>query len=239
VVVCLGALACSACSGGGDEEAGASSSTRAEAGATGPTSISTTTPSVAGSLTAPGEVPCPDNRHAVVLDLRLLVTEEGELYRWYENAAYDPLVRAGAVELVAAYVQRGYEIVYVTGWDADTMLGTTTPVTEALPNWMAEHGFPVGPGTSLHMWPPDEFPSEDVFKTQVLADLRAEGVQVDRLYTNDPGDVPAYVSGGIDANRIQTFGGAADVEGTDPVPNEDLAAHRSQTIDRQAPICTV
>ena len=240
MVVCLGVLACTACTGGGDEEAVASSSaTEADAGATEPTSISTTTPSVAGSLAPPGDVPCPENRHAVVVDLRALITEEGELYRWYDDAAYDPLVRAGAVELVAAYVQRGYEIVYVTGWDATTMLGTTTPVTDALPNWMAAHGFPVGAGTSLHMWPPEEFESEDVFKTQVMADLRSEGVQIDRLYTNDATDVPAYISGGIPSDRIQTFGAAARVEGTDPIPNEDFAVHRSETIDRQAPICAV
>jgi hypothetical protein len=240
VVVCLGVLACAACGGSGDdEEAAASSATGTDGAATEATSIATTTPSVAGSLSPPGDVPCPENRHAVVIDLRTLITEEGELYRWYDNASYDPLVRAGAVELVAAYVQRGYEIVYVTGWDATTMLGTTTPVTEALPNWMAGHGFPVGAGTSLHMWPPEEFESEDVFKTQVLADLRSEGVQVDRLYTNDPTDVPAYVSGGMGADRIHTFGPAARVEGTDPVANEDFAVHRSETIDRQAPICAV
>jgi len=240
VVVCLGVLACAACSGGDDEGAAASTSAEeADAGATEATSISTTTPSVAGSLSPLGDVPCPENRHAMVIDMRILVVEEGELYRWFEDAAYDPLVRAGTLELVTAYVERGYEIVYLTGWDATTMLGMTTPVTEVVPSWMAEHGFPVGAGTSLHMWRPDEFDSEDVFKTQVLIDLRSQGVQVDRVYTHDAEDVRAYVSGGVDAGRIQTFGQAADVEGTDPIPNGDLVAHRLETIDRQAPICAV
>jgi hypothetical protein len=225
-------LAAAACSGGGDDEAA-----EATTGA-GDSSVTTAAPPDGTTAPAPA-VPCPEDRHAVVVDLRLLVASENELYTWFGDAAYEPLVRPGAVELLQAYFQRNYEVVYVTGWASDTLLGETVPVTEAVPRWIAEHGFPNGDATSLHMWDPAATANENVHKTEVVVDLVAAGVTVDRVYVGDETDVPAYRNGGVTGDgSIWSFDLDADPPGAPRIPGNDLVAHREATVDGEGDVCT-
>ena len=224
-------LVAAACSGGGGGDA-------AEATTGGSASSATSAPSD-GTTTSTVAVPCPEDRHAVVVDVRLLVASENELYSWFGDASYDPLVRPGAVELLQAYFQRNYEIVYLTGWASDTVLGETVPVTQALPRWIADHGFPNGDATSLHMWDPAVADNENIHKTEVMVDLAADGVTVDRVYTGDDTDVPAYRNGGVtEEGRIWAFDVDADLPGAQRIPGNDLVAHREATVDGEGDACT-
>jgi hypothetical protein len=233
VILGLVVLVPTACSGGDDDQATETTSTsELVAGQPAGAAAGSTTTAVSA-----GAVPCPDNRHAIVADIRLLVISVGELFLWGQNPGYDPLVRAGALELLHAYRDRGYEIVYITGWPSDTMIGGES-VTELLPTWISDHGFPNGDGTSLHMWDPTDVQDENVFKTQVMVDLSAAGVQVDWVYTGDETDVQAYRNGGIGAERIYTFEAAAVAyPDTEPIPGDDLAAHLVSSVGRLGSVC--
>jgi len=221
------ALVAAACSsGGGDDSAGA-------------TDEPTTTPPTTEDAGPAPVVPCPNDRHAVVVDVRLLVRSENELYSWWADTTYQPVVRPGAVELLQAFFQRNYEVVYLTGWASDTLLDETVPVTQALPQWIAAQGFPNGDATSLHMWDPARTSDEAVHKTQVMIDLGSDDVTVERVYAGAAADVPTYRSGGVtEQERIWAFDLDADVAGAVRIPGNDLVAHREGTVDGEGDICT-
>jgi hypothetical protein len=227
------ALLAAACSGGGGGEAVEATT---EASGTGAAAPSTTT--TATTAPAPA-VPCPEDRHAVVVDVLLLLASDGDLIAWIGDAARRPAPRPGAIELLQAYFQRNYEIVYLTGLPSDTLLGRSVPITEALPQWIAETGFPNGDATSLHMWDPAATSSGSVHKTQVMVDLATDGVTVDRVYTGGGVDVPTYRNGGVTGdNSIWAFDVDTDVEGAERIAGDDLVAHREATVDGLPDACT-
>src|SRR6266545_7199366 len=87
-------------------------------------SIDTVAP--ATSQRAPGPItpaPCKQNRHMVVFDFNGTLTDsDQDAIRWATDPQAEPDARPGASDLVTAYRQHGYEIMYVTGFPAETMI---------------------------------------------------------------------------------------------------------------------
>jgi hypothetical protein len=222
----LVAAACGA--GGGDDGPGAAAS-------------ADTTSSTATSSTdtdANGLRPCADDRHAIVVDMDGTLTANGnELLRSIADPAYDPLVRPGAVDLLATWRSRGYEIVYLTERPASLKIGNS-PMVDATGAWLRRHRFPTGDGTLLEVWDDASIPRVDQYKTEVLVGLTVEGVAVDYGYTDAAIDVLAYRTAGIAADHIFTVGDATSEPGTVAVHETGWLAHQLTVVESLPEVCT-
>jgi len=109
------------------------------------------------------------------------------------GGTYVPVMHEGGVEVVQAYVDAGWFIVYVTG-RPDVL----RDITE---EWLADMGFPEG---ALHTTDTlgEALPTEDgvgAYKTAFLQRLLGDDVQADiqAVYGNAPTDITAYEAVGI------------------------------------------
>jgi hypothetical protein len=186
----------------------------------------------ATSTTVP---PCAQERHLVAFDIHgTVTTDEAALGSWLTDPSDEPEPRPGAAEVVAAYRERGYEILYTTGTPTNAMLGGE-PAADALTGWLARHQFPTGEGTGLHTW--DVAGDESVELTDELLRLQGEGVSADAGYTNNDEDVHAYTLGGVPPERVFTLGTeAAEELGSSAIPADDLLAHLA-TVQALPKIC--
>jgi hypothetical protein len=182
----------------------------------------TSTTERAGTTAPPGttELPtCSDARHLVVFGLiGTLTATDDELTTWTDNPDYVMEARSGAVELVNAYVDSGYQVIYTTRGEVDLDIHGT-PYDEALAGWLNDHGFPYDDRARVLT------AATDVRLADELLEWARAGGSTDAAYTNLPSDIPAAVSGGVPRERIYTLGEAGDVDGTEPIPNGDLTDH--------------
>ncbi len=163
-----------------------------------------------------------------------LTTDEDAVDTWLTDPSAEPEPRPGAAEVVAAYRERGYEILYTTGTPTSVRIGGE-PAADALTGWLARHELPTGEGTNLHTW--DTAGDESVQLTDEFLRLRGEGVSADAGYTNNDEDVHAYTLGGIPQERVFTLGAEAINElGSSPIPADDLLAHLG-TVQALPKIC--
>lgn len=214
------ALVAGACGSGGEV-------TSAEPGATEPSS---TTEGPEGPL------PCAEDRHAVIVDLDgTVIVGTGEYDRWITEPGYEPRLQPGAPELLRAWRERGYEIVYLAGRLPDGE-SRDVPIDEVASAWLAEHGIPTGDGTHLRFWDVDqaELPNH---KTQALFDLTNEGVSIDYGYTDAEVDITAYRAGGLEPGDIFTRGPAMGSQGTTGVPEDGWLQHLTEAVDPLPPVC--
>lgn len=216
-------LVLGACGGGADGSAAAPS----DDPESGP---STTASSEPGS--------CADDRHGVVFDIDgTLTVRDDDLLRSVADPAYDPPVRPGAVEMITAYRERGYEIVYLSGRPATLQLGGA-PAAEATEGWLDRHGFPIGEGTHLYLWDEAIHPELVLYKTQVLLDLASDRLAIDYGYTNDELDIEAYTIGGVPVDRIYTKDPVAGQAGTVAVPGSGWVDHIRQSVTTLQRVCS-
>jgi hypothetical protein len=195
-------LAATGCSKGDDDSA----------------SIDTVAPST--SQRAPGPItpaPCKENRHYAVFDVNgTLTMSDQQAARWLTDPAAEPDVRPGAADLVTAYRQDGYEIMYVTSLPATTIIAGQ-PVADAYKGWLERHGFPVD-GPPVNTTTTDK-PSE---LSGELVALAGQGAKVDVGYTNKQDKVEAFETGGV--AKVFTLGIAPGTAGTTAVPGDNLVA---------------
>lgn len=126
----------------------------------------------------------------------------------------------GAAAAVTAYLDRGYEVVYVTArWDALFRSSTET--------WLASNGFPDQP---LHMAPSllvtDQ--SRVDFKTTELQSIEATSNQVTYAYGDSSTDFTAYANVGVPAQHVFALERASATEcqpGTWAACLPDYVAH--------------
>jgi hypothetical protein len=228
----LATAATAACGGGGGDEAGGATTTGAEGAA------SATTASHGGDgTTTPPATACAGDRRGVVVDIGTLTFGAGELARWSNDPTYQMRVRPGAPELLQAYRERDYEILYITGVPSDSARGLQ-PFADAFHSWLQQNGFPDGDGTQYHAWDRAAHPSAGVFKTQTLVDADLDGLSVDYGYTDDANDVRIFLTGGgIPADHVFTVGGFEGGPVTSGVPETDWTSHRIRVVDPLPPLC--
>lgn len=212
-----------ACSGGDDDESPA----RTAAPAT-----SAAKPDAADALPS-----CADEVHAVVVDVGSMTPGLTELAKWLNDPSYDLQPRPGAVEMLVAWRQKGYLIVYLTGLASSGLVGPDqVPLPLAMGAWQQREGFPVGEGTRLLMWDQAAFADVTTFRIDAMVHLSLEGVELDYGYTDDLHDVLAYRNGGMPVEHIFTIQGEGD-PGPDGVREQDWASHKARVVDPLPPVC--
>lgn len=100
----------------------------------------------------------------------------------------------GATQAVNAYVEKGYDVVYVTArWDL-ILRGSTE-------SWLADNGFP---DEELYMAPSLLVTEESrvEFKTDTLTDIEAAKDQVVYAYGDSSSDFDAYANVGVPASKV-------------------------------------
>jgi hypothetical protein len=194
-------------------------------------SIDTVAPST--SVRAPGPLtpaPCKQNRHVAVFDFNgTLTLSDQDAISWATDPQAEPSARPGAADLVTAYRQHGYEIRYLTGFPAQTMIAGH-PVAETYMGWLGRHGFPTD-GSQVLSAPANEPAS----LSSSLVALAGQGVKVDVAYTNDGNQVALFQTGGI--SKVFGIGQAARTPPATAVANDDLVAKVSE-VRAEPKICS-
>jgi len=212
VVVALRMAACSA----GDDDGG---------GAITPAEGADTTAAPSTELPS-----CDDARHMVVFDISGTITStKEEVLEWLRDSSDEPEPRANAAALVAAYQERGYEILYVTGLPGTNTIGDV-PVPEAMMGWLERNGFPVDGArveTSHTPDPPVELSND-------LIALAVDGVTIDAAYTDNTDDVTSFGVGGV--KEIYLLGEQSAGVASTSVPGDDLGPRLAE-VEAMPPIC--
>jgi hypothetical protein len=218
------ALGAAACGGGGDD--GATDDTvEAASGAS-----TTTTP-------AETTVACEAERHAVVFGLDgVLTPSDDELFRQLEDPAYVPVTRDGAAELVQAWAERGYEIVYISGRPVSMVVGER-PVLDVTEEWLEVRGFPTGEGATLHLWDPDVHENKDLYKLETIFDLISDGVVVEAAYTESPADYRALRTGGVEVEKLYAIGTVEGAPAEHSIEAGSFRPHLDAVVTPLAPRC--
>lgn len=225
VLVVAGAAACS------DDRDDASSTT---------TSATDTAPDTAGAVGASttAVAQC-DTRAAVVTDIdETLTTSDGEFLRQLGDVTYDPAERPDASEMIQAYSDLGYYIVYVTGraqeGDIPDSDMTTTELTET---WLVDHGFPIGEGIGeLHLFPPDSGTLVE-YKADTVTALEDEGYEVAVAYGNADTDFESYSDAGLTEEQVFSIGRLAGAEGTTAIEGDGYTGHLAEFVEPLDPVC--
>lgn len=131
----------------------------------------------------PVPIPGPPVGQVVVLDIDGTLTP-------HNLSVFE--ARPGAAEVVAAYVRKGYKIVYVT---------TRVPAFQSgLENWLKKHNFPSEP---VHIaQTTEERKNPAAFKAKILRGYAKAEWQLAYAYGDSSTDFLAYMSVGIPQERI-------------------------------------
>ena len=166
----------------------------------------------------------------VVFDTSGTITStKEEVLEWLRDPSDEPTPRANAPALVAAYYERGYEVLYVTGLPGTNMIGDEL-VPEAMMGWIERNGFPVE-GTRVETsHTPDPYTE---LSNDLLA-LAAEGVVLDAGYTDNTDDVQAFGVGGV--KEVYLLGEQSAGAASTSVPGDDLGPKAAE-IRAMPPIC--
>lgn len=204
-----------ACSGGGDDQGDQD----AAGVPLGTTAVTTAVPE-----------PCGESRHLVVLDISGTITAtKDEVIEWLGNAQDVPLVRELAPELAAAYQDRGYELLYVTGLPGTNEIGGV-PVPDAMTKWLTDNGFPME-GTRVET---SHTPNPQAELSDDLIGLATEGVTLSAGYTDHPDDVQSFQVAGV--QEIYLLGDATAGSLSTSLPGGDLAG-QLERVESLPPVC--
>lgn len=231
--------------GTAETTAGADSTTAAATTATADstTEVTTTgtTAAVDSSESGTTAGACELELPAIVTDIdATLTTSDTEFILQIADGNYDPAEREGAQELITAYADLGYRILYLTARSEDIVLrGTGETAREATERWLVEHGFPSAPETTRVVLAPmfvfDDTAAE--FKADALMEQQASGWRFDYAYGNAVSDIDAYAAAGIDplATFIITENGG--VGGTVAVAGEGWVEHTEMHVPTVPAVC--
>ena len=178
---------------------------------------------------------------AIVTDIdETLTTSDAEFILQIADGTYDPAEREGAHELITAYADLGYRIMYLTARSEGIVLaGTGETAREATERWIMEHGFPNDPETTIvvlsEMFVLDDAAAE--FKTEALMEQQAAGWRFDYAYGNATSDIDAYANAGIDLAATFIIGEHAGEGGTVAVAGEGWVEHTAAHIPTVPAVC--
>lgn len=194
--------------------------------------VGLTLPSCAGnsggsdSSSSGGPVECLE---AIVFDIDETLTISDEEWDMQKaDGTYDPVEREAASELVDAYAERGYYIVYLTARSKTWVLGGTEETSpDATHRWLVEHGFPIDDGRSRLIMS-DKLVSGDatrVYKANALMDMQAEGLAFEAAYGNAVTDIAAFADAMIPKSVTFIIGAHAGEESTVGIVGESWKPH--------------
>jgi hypothetical protein len=176
---------------------------------------------------------CAASRHLAVFDFfGFLSASDQDLRQWLDDPTDPPDVRPGTVETVSAYRSLGYEIAYLTTVPVNMTIGDV-PIDDAIRNWLAQHGFPGGDGTTIITW---ESGDAIIGITNQLLRFAGQEVSVDIGYTDNQDKAYAIITGGVPADHMYTIGSGAGTEGSLAIPEDDVIAH-SHNVARLPKVC--
>lgn len=167
----------------------------------------------------------PEGTEVVLTDIDgTLTANDEELIRELTMASYVPIQNPGSSELMRAWADKGYVILYVTGRPHDWRARTRS--------WLGSLGFPRGPLSTAATFTIGE-PTR-VYKREFLSDLLAnERWSIVAAYGNATTDVLAYGDVGLPKETTFTVGEAEGMDGTVGVPNGDWTEHTATYVAAQ------
>ena len=213
--------------------------------ATGTTSDGSTSADDSGSDTAGDTTTaagvCELEQPAIVTDIdETLTLSDAEFIMQIGDGTYDPLEREGAAELVTAYADLGYHVLYLTARNEQTVIEVTGETArEATQRWLEEHGFPTDPGsTELVLAEMFVFDADaQAYKAAALMERQAAGMRYDYAYGNATSDIGAYAEAGIPLDATFIIGEHAGEGGTVAVAGEDWLEHTATHIPTVPAVC--
>ncbi len=180
-------------------------------------------------------------RLAIVTDIdETLTLSNDEWEKQKADGTYDPKARESAVELVQAYADRGYFVLYLTARSQTWVLsGTGETSTDATERWLVEHGFPMDPARSRLVLSEKLVPGDAarVYKAEALAALQGEGYTFDYAYGNATTDIGAFADAMIPKAATFIIGVHAGEEGTVAIDGESWSAHLAAHLPTVATAC--
>ncbi len=188
----------------------------------------------------PELAPCTIPGRAIVTDIdATLTTSDNEFLTQLLVPGTDPAERPGANELISAYADRGYFIVYLTSRPDGAPMATGTTTRVATLQWLTEHGFPVDPErTRLELAPGLVFgASSAAYKGDALIAMQDEGFVFDFAYGNATSDIDAYEAAGIPKTATFIIGPEAGVSNTMPIAGDGWIEHASAQLPGVSAVC--
>jgi hypothetical protein len=174
--------------------------------------------------------PCSEDRHLAVFDLLGVLIDTASIGYWVDAAVEEqPTPYPGTVEVVSAYRQRGYEVLYITTFAVGETVYDGRTFVDAVSQWLEAKGFPTGEGTHLWAWDGNRGPGGTTWTsiTDELLRFKGEGVSVDVGYTENDDKAYAYLTAGVPGERIfvpESFSETVPSTHT-AIPGDDYAAH--------------
>jgi hypothetical protein len=107
------------------------------------------------------------------------------------------------------------------------------PIDDAIRDWLAQHGFPGGEGTTIITW---ESGDAIIGITNQLLRFAGQDVSVDVGYTDNQDKAYAIITGGVPADHMFTIGSGAGTEGSLAIPEDDVIAH-SHNVAKLPKVC--
>jgi hypothetical protein len=184
---------------------------------------------------------CELEQPAIVTDIdETLTLSDAEFFMQIADGTYDPIEREGGSELIEAYADLGYFIMYLTARSEEIVLaGTGETAREATERWLVEHGYPTDPANTLVVLSPvfvvDDTAQE--FKAGALMDQQAAGWRFDYAYGNATSDIGAYADAGIDTAVTFIIGEHAGEGGTVAVEGEGWVEHAAAHLPTVPVVC--
>ena len=165
----------------------------------------------------------PPGAQVVVADIDgTLTLSDDELFMQISDGSYDPVLMGAASELMNAWADKGYTPVYLTARPHAFRSETR--------QWLEDHDFPTGPLISANALVVGET-ARSYKATWVQRVLDGFAWDIVAAYGNADSDVFAYADAGIPKEITFIVGEFAGLEGTQPIDNEDYAAHIADFVD--------
>lgn len=187
------------------------------------------------STSADSAQPC---RHAVVTDIdETLTTSDDEWIAQMGEASHDPAMRPAADQLMNAYADAGYAIVYITARGEDFAMSDGRTSREATSDWLEAHGFPVS-DERLFLSEGYGVAGEDAvaYKSEVLADQVADDWTHAWAYGNADSDIAAFQTA-LDDEHIFLVGELAGTLGVQPIPDDEAFEAHLAALDIEPGDC--
>lgn len=178
---------------------------------------------------------------AIVTDIdATLTTSDTEFVTQLLTGAHEPAERPGGADLISAYAERGYFVLYLTSRPDGAPVGLSgETTTEATLRWLTEHGYPVDPDrTRLTLAPGLVFgDSSAEYKGGALVAMQGEGYEFRYAYGNATSDIDAYAEAGIPKDVTFIIGPEAGVGDTVAIEGDGWLEHIGELVDELPTAC--
>jgi hypothetical protein len=155
----------------------------------------------------------------VITDIdETMTTSDSEWLTQVALPFHDPEMRPRANDLMVAWQERGYRVMYITARGDDLFLLDGRNAREATIDWLAAHRFPFRPDDVFLADGVGALFDADGYKAGVLRGLQRQGYEVVWAYGNADTDILAYKEAGIPNDHQFLVGDLAGTMGVNGVP---------------------